>query len=185
MSTGQDREHDVRPEESPEAGLTHVDEHGRARMVDVTGKTVTSRRALARCVVRARVEAIKGLADDEDVLPFARAAGIQAAKRTARLIPLCHPLPVDAVRVRIVPGDGVVEIAAIAEVEGRTGIEIEAMTACAVAGLSVLMAVLPADPSARLDDVALWEKAGGRSGTWRRPGSISPDPGAGDRAPTD
>lgn len=151
-----------------DAPLSHVDERGRARMVDVTGKAVTARRALARCAVRASGGAIKSLAGVEDAIPFARAAGIQAAKRTSRLIPLCHPLPLDDVRVQIEVRDDAVDVVALAEVEGRTGIEIEALTACAVAGLSVLMALLPLDPLARLDDVALWEKSGGRSGTWRR-----------------
>jgi cyclic pyranopterin monophosphate synthase len=149
--------------------LTHLDDHGHARMVDITGKAVTERRAVARCVVRATPDAIKGLADDlDEPIALARAAGIQAAKQTSQLIPLCHPLPIDGVDVRIAAGDDGVEVGATALVVNRTGVEMEALTACGVAGLSILMALLRADPGAYLDELTLWHKSGGRSGTWDR-----------------
>ena len=154
---------------SDEGQLTHVDARGRARMVDVTGKAVTARRAVARCVVRASEEAVRSLAGLPDTLPFARAAGVQAAKRTADLIPLCHPLPIDDIDVRIeLAGPGELAVTATATVADRTGVEMEALTACGVAGLTVAMALLPVDPEARVDALTLWHKSGGRSGTWSR-----------------
>jgi cyclic pyranopterin monophosphate synthase len=154
---------------SEDAGLTHIDDRGRARMVDVTGKAVTARRAVARCVVLASADAIRSLADAPDTVPFSRAAGIQAAKRTAELVPLCHPLPIDEVDVRIEQaGTEQIDIMATATCVNRTGVEMEALTACGVAGLSMAMALLPVDPGARIDALTLWHKSGGRSGTWRR-----------------
>ena len=156
----------------PSGRLTHVDESGAARMVDVTGKAVTPRRAVARCVVRASDEAVRSLAGLPDVVPFARAAGIQAGKRTSDLIPLCHPLPLDDIDVRIEPaGSGALAVTATATVQDRTGVEMEALTACGVAGLTVAMAMLPVDPEARVDALTLWHKSGGRSGTWSREGA--------------
>jgi cyclic pyranopterin monophosphate synthase len=156
---------------SDEGQLTHIDARGRARMVDVTGKAVSARRAVAGCVVRAADEAVRSLADAPDTIPFARAAGIQAAKRTSDMIPLCHPLPLDDIEVHIEPGGpGELAVTATATVHDRTGVEMEALTACGVAGLTVVMALLPADPRARLDCLTLWHKSGGRSGTWSRQG---------------
>jgi cyclic pyranopterin monophosphate synthase len=152
-----------------DARLTHVDARGRARMVDVTAKPVSARRAVARCVVRARDVAVRSLADQPDVIPFARAAGVQAAKRTSDLIPLCHPLPLDEIDVRIEPAEpGELAVTATAFVHDRTGVEMEALTACGVAGLTLVMALLPDDAHARLDALTLWHKSGGRSGTWSR-----------------
>jgi cyclic pyranopterin monophosphate synthase len=152
--------------------LTHLDDHGHARMVDVTGKPATARRAVARCVVRARPDAIGKLAEDH--VGFARAAGVQAAKQTAQLIPLCHPLLLDGIEIGVTVGDAGVRIDAVTTVVDRTGVEMEALTACGVAALTVVMALLPHDPGARVDDLTLWHKSGGRTGTWERTGSAAP-----------
>ncbi len=153
--------------------LTHVDDHGRARMVDVTSKMVTQRRALARCVVRASDAALKCLHDDEDIVPFSRAAGMVAAARAPELVPLCHPLPLDDVNIHVHIGEAYVSISAETSVVARTGIEIEALTACGITALNLLMVLLPHDPTACIDTLALWRKSGGRSGTWRRQQSTS------------
>jgi cyclic pyranopterin monophosphate synthase len=153
-----------------EPALTHLDEAGRARMVDVTDKPVTERRARARCVVRASPQALEAVAKEDDVAPFAKAAGILAAKQTPSLIPLCHPLPLDGVDVRIDldPLEGIARVDVSTSVVARTGIEVEALTACGVAGLTLLMALRNYDPEAVLTTLALWHKSGGRSGTWER-----------------
>ncbi len=151
-----------------DAPLTHVDDHGRARMVDVTGKAVTQRRALARCIVRTTDTAAKSLLADEDAVAFARAAGMLGANRAPELVPLCHPLPLDEVSIRVHVGQGSIEILAETAVVARTGVEIEALTACGITALNLVMVLLPHDPTARVDTLALWEKSGGRSGTWRR-----------------
>jgi cyclic pyranopterin monophosphate synthase len=154
---------------SDDGRLTHVDTRGRARMVDVTGKPVSARRAVARCVVRASPDAVGSLVELPDTIPFARAAGVHAAKRTSDLIPLCHPLPLDDIDVRIeAAAPGELAVTATTTVHDRTGVEMEALTACGVAALTVVMALLPADPCARLDSLTLWHKSGGRSGTWTR-----------------
>lgn len=139
-------------------------------MVDVTGKSVTERRATARCVVRASRGALEAVAKDEDVVPFAKAAGIHAAKQTPSLIPLCHPLPLDSVDVRVDldTAGGAARIDVSTSVVARTGIEVEALTACGFAGLTLLMALRHYDPDAVLTTLALWHKSGGRSGTWER-----------------
>ena len=155
--------------------LTHLDEHGAARMVDVTAKPVTDRRAIARATVRmtpetaARVAA--GDAPKGDVLGVARIAGIQAAKRTGELIPLCHPIGLDHVDVAgtIDAGDGLVTLTATARVSARTGVEMEAMTAVAVAALTVYDMVKGLDKAVAIEQVVLLEKSGGRSGDWVRP----------------
>lgn len=162
--------------------FTHLDTSGRARMVDVTAKAVTERHATACCVVRAAPGALEAAAKDEDFVPFARAAGIHAAKRAAALIPLCHPLPLDDVdiSVDVDPKHGVATVRASTSVVARTGIEIEAMAACGFAGLTLLMAVRNYDPHATLSTLALWHKSGGRSGTWQRSADGDP-PGPADR----
>jgi cyclic pyranopterin phosphate synthase len=154
--------------------LTHLDEHGRARMVDVGAKEVTARRAVARAVVSmapataARVAA--GDAPKGDVLAVARIAGIQAAKRTAELIPLCHPLGLDQVDVEaaVDPEAGAVTLTAEARVTARTGVEMEAMTAVTVAALTVYDMVKGIDRAVEIGPVHLLEKEGGRSGHWVR-----------------
>ncbi|MCU0314694.1 MAG: cyclic pyranopterin monophosphate synthase MoaC [Solirubrobacteraceae bacterium] len=155
--------------------LTHLDESGAARMVDVAAKPVTDRRAVARAVVRmtpatASVVAA-GDAPKGDVLGVARIAGIQAAKRTGELIPLCHPLGLDHVDVdgAIDAQAGTVTLTATARVSARTGVEMEAMTAAAVAALTVYDMVKGLDKGVVIEEVALLEKSGGRSGTWTRP----------------
>jgi len=150
--------------------FTHLDTAGHAHMVDVTAKLVTQRQATARCVVRAAPGAFEAVSKDEDLSPFARAAGIHAAKRASSLIPLCHPLPLDDVdiRVELDVAHGVADVRASTSVVARTGIEIEALTACAFTGLTLLMALRENDPDAQLSTLALWHKSGGRSGTWVR-----------------
>jgi cyclic pyranopterin phosphate synthase len=154
--------------------LTHLDEHGTARMVDVGAKAATSRRAVARALVRmSPATAAKVLAGDApkgDVLGTARIAGIQAAKRTGELIPLCHPLGLDHVDVdaAVDAAAGTVTLTAQASVTARTGVEMEAMTAVAVAALTVYDMVKGLERGVEIAEVALVEKSGGRSGTWRR-----------------
>jgi len=157
-----------------DARLTHVDERGRARMVDVSSKAPTTRRAVARAVVRmapATAAAVAaGDAPKGDVLAVARVAGIQAAKRTGELIPLCHPIGLDAVDVEasVDAEAGTVTLVATALVTGRTGVEMEAMTAAAVAALTVYDMVKGLERGVEIASVALLEKSGGRSGEWRR-----------------
>ena len=155
--------------------LTHLDERGRARMVDVSGKQPSARRARARAVVRmspataARVAA--GDAPKGDVLGVARIAGVQAAKRTGELIPLCHPLGLDHVDIEasVDAAAGTVSLEAEARVTARTGVEMEAMTAAAIAALTVYDMVKGLERGVRVEAVELLEKDGGRSGPWRRP----------------
>ncbi len=153
--------------------LTHLDGKGAARMVDVGAKEPTARRAVARAVVRvspATAAAVAaGDAPKGDVLGTARIAGIQAAKRTGELIPLCHPLVLDHVDVEArVEADGAIVIEASAAVQARTGVEMEAMTAAAVAALTVYDMVKGLERGARIEAVQLMEKSGGRSGHWTR-----------------
>jgi cyclic pyranopterin monophosphate synthase len=156
------------------AGLTHLDPEGSAHMVDVGDKPVTERRAVARAVVRmspATAAAVAaGDAPKGDVLGIARIAGIQAAKRTGELIPLCHPLGLDHVDVGAVVDAtaGTVTLTAKASVAARTGVEMEAMTAAAVAALTVYDMVKGLERGVTVEEVALLEKSGGRSGAWRR-----------------
>ena len=143
-------------------------------MVDVTPKEPTHRRALARCRVFMQPETTAKVASNAvgkgDVLGVARVAGIQAAKRTPDLIPLCHQLTIGSVYVNFLIGDDYVEIEAQVETVDRTGVEMEAMTACAVAALTVYDMCKSGDRSMTIGELALWEKTGGRSGSWRRPG---------------
>lgn len=152
--------------------LTHVDEGGRARMVDVSDKDVTARTAWAsgRVLVSPRVvELLRGDGMPKgDVLGTARTAGIMAAKRTPDLIPLCHPLALSGVHVELSVTDGAVEISARVRTTDRTGVEMEAMTAVTVAALSVVDMVKAVDKSAVVTDVRIVEKAGGKSGRWLR-----------------
>ena len=141
-------------------------------MVDVTPKEPSHRRALARCQVRMQPETTSKVATNAinkgDVLGAARIAGIQAAKRTADLIPLCHPLLVGAVYVNFTIGDDSIEVETQVETVDRTGVEMEALTACAVAALTIYDMCKSTDRSMTIGELALWEKIGGRSGTWRR-----------------
>ncbi|MBS1869911.1 MAG: cyclic pyranopterin monophosphate synthase MoaC [Actinobacteria bacterium] len=154
--------------------LTHLDDAGRARMVDVGAKDVTARRALARAVVRmspATAAAVRdGDAPKGDVLGPARIAGIQAAKRTWELIPLCHQLPLSYVDVaaEIDADAGTVTLVAEARTSAQTGVEMEALTAASVAALTVYDMVKALERGVVIEQVALLEKSGGRSGAWRR-----------------
>jgi cyclic pyranopterin phosphate synthase len=152
--------------------FTHLDAKGHARMVDVGAKPVTARSASASAVVRttpAVVRAIRRQAVAKgDVLAVARIAGIQAAKRTAELIPLCHSLGLDAVEVGLALGRAEVRITATASLAGRTGVEMEALTAASVAALTVYDMCKALDRGMVIDAVRLEAKSGGRSGTWRR-----------------
>ena len=141
-------------------------------MVDVTPKEATHRRAVARCTVQMKPETTSLIASNAitkvDVLAVARVAGIQAAKQTANMIPLCHPLLVGSVFVSFTIGDNQVEVEAQVETVDRTGVEMEAMTACAVAALTVYDMCKSVDRSMVVTDLTLWEKTGGRSGIYRR-----------------
>jgi cyclic pyranopterin phosphate synthase len=156
----------------PEHALTHLDPLGRARMVDVTPKDPTHRRAIARGRVTMLPETAslvaRGAIAKGDVLAVARVAGIQAAKRTSELIPLCHPLLVGSVLVNFRIEDSHIEVEAQVETVDRTGVEMEALTACSVALLTVYDMCKSADKNMVLGEIALWEKTGGRSGTYRR-----------------
>src|ERR687897_3106130 len=143
-------------------GLTHLDPLGRARMVDVTPKDATHRRAVARGRVHMRSDTTslvaRGAVTKGDVLAVARVAGIQAAKRAPDLIPLCHPLLVGAVLVNFEIGDDFVEVEAHVDTVDRTGVEMEALTACSVAALTIYDMCKSADRSMVIGDLTLWEK---------------------------
>jgi cyclic pyranopterin phosphate synthase len=152
--------------------FTHLDPLGRARMVDVTSKEATHRRAIARCKVTMNSDTASKIASGAiakgDVLAVARVAGIQAAKQTPSLLPLCHPLLVGSVFVNFQIEEHHVMVEAQVETVDRTGVEMEALTACAVAALTIYDMCKSIDRAMTITDVALWEKSGGRSGTFRR-----------------
>ncbi len=156
--------------------LTHLDRRGRARMVDVSAKPVTAREAVARGEVSMRRETLRRIAAGTlpkgDVLAVARLAGIMAAKKTADLIPLCHPLPLTHVDVTLTPdaARARVTIEACVRVESRTGVEMEALTAVTVAGLALYDMCKAVDREMTLGAVRLVRKTGGRSGTFTRRG---------------
>jgi cyclic pyranopterin monophosphate synthase len=153
---------------SPE--LSHIDEAGRARMVDVSQKADTERTALAKGEVHLRRETLdlvrKGLMKKGDVLTVAQLAGIMAAKKTSELIPLCHPLPLHEVNVTLELDDTIpgVVITALARTTGKTGVEMEALTAVSVAALTVYDMVKAVEKTGRIQNIRLVEKHGGRSG---------------------
>jgi cyclic pyranopterin phosphate synthase len=153
--------------------LTHTDAAGNARMVDVGDKPVTERIAVAEGSIALSAEALRAVVERSakkgDVLAVAQIAGIQGAKRTADLIPLCHPLPITAVEVVLEPGDGVVTCRATVRTEGRTGVEMEALVAVSTALLTVYDMLKAVDRAMEIGPIRLLEKSGGRSGTWRRP----------------
>lgn len=157
--------------------LTHIDESGALRMVDVGGKPESERRARAAATVTMSEQTAHALncgdAPKGDVLGVARLAGIQAAKRAGELIPLAHPLPLTStdVQASVDAQGGVVRIEAEARTIGRTGVEMEAMTAAAVAALTVYDMVKGLERGVRIERVELMEKSGGNSGTWRREGA--------------
>ena len=155
-----------------DSGFTHLDPLGRARMVDVTPKEPSHRRAIARGRVNMTPDTASAVAQGAikkgDVLAVARVAGIQAAKKTSDLLPLCHPLLVGAVTVNFEINDASIEIEAAVDTFDRTGVEMEALTACSVAALTIYDMCKSMDRSMVIDAVTLWEKTGGRSGTYRR-----------------
>jgi cyclic pyranopterin phosphate synthase len=163
--------------------LTHVSRGGRPRMVDVSAKPPTARRATAQAFVTLEQETISAIVDGQmtkgDVLTVAEMAGVMAAKRTSELIPLCHPIPLTDVVVEITPerAAGGLRVRASAATVAGTGVEMEAMTAAAVAALTVYDMVKGVDRSATVRDLELLEKSGGKSGEWQRP--------AGQARPTD
>jgi cyclic pyranopterin phosphate synthase len=153
-------------------GLTHLDDAGRAHMVDVSDRDVSVRTATAtgRVLVSADVltAVVDGTVPKGDVAATARVAGIMAAKRTPDLVPLCHPIAVHGVQVDVAVADGAVHIRSSVRTADRTGVEMEALTAVAVAGLTVIDMVKALDPAATLTDVRVETKDGGRSGAWTR-----------------
>src|SRR6516162_820600 len=152
--------------------FTHLDPIGRARMVDVSAKEPSHRRAVARCRVEMEPETAAKIATGAitkgDVLAVARVAGIQAAKQTPNLLPLCHPLLVGSVYVNFQIEEGHVEVEAQVDTVDRTGVEMEALTACSIAALTIYDMCKSIDRGMTIGDLALWEKTGGRSGAWRR-----------------
>jgi len=153
-------------------GFTDLDPLGRARMVDVTPKEPSHRRAIARGRVHMTPETAsavtQGAIKKGDVLAVARVAGIHAAKRASDLIPLCHPLMVGAVTVNFEINHDSIEVEAAVDTFDRTGVEMEALTACSVAALTIYDMCKSMDKSMVIGDIALWEKTGGKSGTYRR-----------------
>lgn len=152
--------------------LSHVRADGSAHMVDVTEKAVTSRRAVARAVLRTRPDVIERITDGDlpkgEALPVARIAGIMGAKRTSDLIPLCHPLPLSGIELDLTAHGDSVEITAAVRTKGVTGVEMEALTAATVAALTVYDMIKAVDNRAVIQDVRVLEKSGGKSGDWHR-----------------
>ena len=156
--------------------LTHLDDKGAARMVDVSAKDVTSRSATAHALVEMKPETLDlilaGAARKGDVFATARIAGIMAAKKTSDLIPLCHPLAITKAEIEFMPqGNASLMIAATVKVEGKTGVEMEALTAASVAALTVYDMCKAVDRGMRIRDICLVEKTGGKSGRYTRPKS--------------
>jgi cyclic pyranopterin phosphate synthase len=153
--------------------LTHIDETGRAHMVDVSDKAATPREATAEGFVRMDAAtltlALSGDAKKGDVRATAEIAGIMAAKKTSELIPLCHPLALSKVEVRVTPGEGGLSVTARVKTSGQTGVEMEALTAVSVACLTVYDMLKAADKGMTIETVRLLTKSGGKSGDWVRP----------------
>jgi cyclic pyranopterin phosphate synthase len=150
--------------------LSHLDDRGQARMVDVAAREVSTRTAVAAGTVHTAAAAAigEGSVAKGDVLATARIAGIMAAKQTSAVIPLCHPIAVHAVSVDLQVVENAVTITATVRTSDRTGVEMEALTAVSVAALTVVDMTKALDPSATIDDVRLLSKSGGRSGQWQR-----------------
>lgn len=159
-----------------EPKFTHISSSGKAQMVDVSQKRTSKRRATASCLVRttATKETITFAHDDVEPMLAARLAGIMAAKRTSDLIPLCHPLQLGSINVELAWVKEGIEISATIAAVDRTGVEMEALMACATAAVSVIGALLGVDPLAQIDDLVLLTKSGGKSGPWGRQ-IIAPD----------
>ncbi len=160
--------------------LTHIDEKGNVRMVDVTDKPVTDRRAVAYGEVKAAPETIRKISADEmgkgDVLTTAKIAGISAAKRTGDLIPMCHPIPLTHVEINFTLNEdkGRIGILASAVASGKTGVEMEALTAVSVTALTIYDMCKAVDRTMEIASILLVEKQGGKSGTFKRPGWTYP-----------
>ncbi len=160
--------------------LSHLDEKGRVRMVDVTEKPVTERRAVAYGEIRAATDTIRKISADEmgkgDVLTTAKIAGISAAKRTGDLIPMCHPIPLDHVEIDISLDEDAARIGILATAlsSGKTGVEMEALTAVSVAALTIYDMCKAVDRTMEIASILLVEKEGGKSGPFRRPGWKGP-----------
>jgi cyclic pyranopterin monophosphate synthase len=154
------------------AELTHLDQSGQARMIDVSGKDVTARTARASGRVLLSAEAVAALRSGQvpkgDALAVARIAGIQGAKKTPDLIPLCHPIGLHGVTVDLTVTDVGVDITAVARTADRTGVEMEALTSVSVAALALIDMIKAIDPAAVITDVGVDEKSGGKSGIWHR-----------------
>ena len=154
--------------------LSHVDAQGRARMVDIAEKPATHREALATGIVRLTPKVLHPIVSGQmpkgDVLAVARVAGIMAAKKTPELIPLCHPLPITSVNLEFTPNENqsTITIAATVKVEGKTGVEMEALTAVSVAALTIYDMCKAVDKGIVIADVCLMKKTGGKSGTYVR-----------------
>ena len=156
------------------AELSHLDEQGRARMVDVSAKEITSRTAIARGSIHMRVETLALILEDKiekgDVFSVARVAGIMAAKKTSELIPMCHPLNIASVEIDLTAAQDParVDIEATVRVSGKTGVEMEAMTAVSVAGLTIYDMCKAVDREMTIGEIRLVKKSGGKSGTFIR-----------------
>jgi cyclic pyranopterin phosphate synthase len=156
------------------AKLSHLDEQGRAKMVDVSDKDITSRIAVARGTIHMRRETLALILDDKiekgDVFSVARVAGIMAAKKTSELIPMCHPLNITSVEIDLKPAENParVEIEASVRVSGKTGVEMEAMSAVSVAGLTIYDMCKAVDREMSIGEIRLVKKSGGKSGTFLR-----------------
>jgi cyclic pyranopterin monophosphate synthase len=152
--------------------LTHLNERGEAHIVDIGGKAVTARRAVARATLEAKPTTVTAILGGSlkkgDALAVARIAGIMAAKKTSELIPLCHPIALNKVEVEIEGADGTLTVTAMAETSDRTGVEMEAMTAASVAALTLYDMAKGIDRGMRISAVELMEKSGGKSGTYKR-----------------
>jgi len=152
--------------------LTHIDETGRARMVDVSEKAATAREAVAEGFVRMGPETLKlalsGEGQKGDVRAVAEVAGVMAAKRTAELIPMCHPLAISKAEVRVEPAEGGLSVTARVKTTGQTGVEMEALTAVSVACLTLYDMLKAAEKGMVIEAVRLVSKSGGKSGDWRR-----------------
>jgi cyclic pyranopterin phosphate synthase len=152
--------------------LTHTDERGQAHMVDVAAKAETHRRAVAGALIRMKPETLamiaEGRAPKGDVFAVARVAGITAAKRTSDLVPLCHPLAITHAAVELEPVAEGVRVTATVETDGKTGVEMEALTAAAVAALTLYDMCKAVDRGMVVDELGLLSKEGGKSGTWTR-----------------
>ena len=154
--------------------LSHLDEQGRAKMVDVSNKDITSRIAVARGTIQMRPETLALILEEKiekgDVFSVARVAGIMAAKKTSELIPMCHPLNITSVEIDLIPQKNPprVEIEAVVRVDGKTGVEMEAMTAVSVAGLTIYDMCKAVDREMSIGSIRLVRKSGGKSGTFIR-----------------